>query len=123
MLRAPRAGGVRKRLRSGELSARAACELDPAEVMLSEEQLRKRQDRREREARGIESVRITNFSDPNFKCVECGGTQGIKHELQSMGLETAATTDRTAGCTARTRRRRRPRTGATEASEARGGRV
>ena len=96
MLRAPRASSVRQRMRTGELSVAAVCALDPAEVLRSEAQKHAMQAKRERDDRGIESVRSKNLAQASaigaFRCKvpECGGRQAIAHGMSSMGLETAA---------------------------------
>ena len=96
MLRAPRASSVRQRMRTGELSVAAVCALDPAEVLRSEAQKHAMQAKRERDDRGIESVRSKNLAQASavgaFRCKvpECGGREAIAHGMSSMGLETAA---------------------------------
>ena len=50
--------------------------------------------KRERDARGIESVRIANLAQATaegaFRCGECGGKEAIAYGMSSMGLETPA---------------------------------
>jgi len=96
MLRAPRASSVRQGMRAGELSVAAVCALDPAEVLQSDAQKEAKQAKRERDDRGIESVRIKNLANQSavgaFRCKvpECDGKEAIAYGMSSMGLETPA---------------------------------
>lgn len=86
-LKSERASGLRKRLRDGELSGEGLCKLDLAEELLSSEERRKRQDRREKEARAIDSVRSANQGDNTgaYRCIECGCTHVSLFGTNSMG--------------------------------------
>ena len=89
-LRAARGAGLCKRLREGELSAAALCGMDErtlAEAMLSEDDRAKRDNKRQREARAIESIRIENMGDASdeYKCGECKGRRCALFHTNSMG--------------------------------------
>lgn len=87
VLRSSRGVGLRKRLRDGELSVQELCTLDVSDAMLTDAERRKRQDRKEREARGIESIRIGNQSEQTdaYTCEQCRSRRCALFHTNSMG--------------------------------------
>ena len=86
-LRSERGGALRKRLREGDLSADGLVASDLTEALLSDEDRRKRQDRKDKERRAIESLRIENMADVSdeYLCGRCGSRRCTLHNTNSMG--------------------------------------
>lgn len=87
LLRHPRAGSVRKRLRDGDLSATEFLQLDATEVTLTDEQKRQRLEKRMREARAIDSLRADAQGEASdaYRCPECSSTRCNLFSTNSMG--------------------------------------
>ena len=75
VLRAPRAGGLRERLRLGEVGAAAfAAMASFDDVLQSDGDREKKKQRQEKERRAIDSLRIANqgSASSEYKCGSCG---------------------------------------------------
>ena len=89
-LRSARGSSLRKRLRDGDLDAEELCTMSEralAEAMLTEDDKARRDHKRQREARAIESLRIENMGEASdaYTCAECKGRRCALFHTNSMG--------------------------------------
>ena len=88
VLRAPRAGGLRERLRLGEVGAAAFAEMASFDdVLQSDGDREKKKQRQEKERRAIDSLRIANqgSASSEYKCGSCGSLRCTLYHTNSLG--------------------------------------
>ena len=88
VLRAPRAGGLRERLRLGEVGAAAfAAMASFDDVLQSDGDREKKKQRQEKERRAIDSLRIANqgSASSEYKCGSCGSLRCTLYHTNSLG--------------------------------------
>ena len=89
-LRSSKGDGLRKRLRSGELKAEGLCLMDErelSEALLTEEERRLREEKKEKERKAIESIRIENAGEQSdeYTCQNCKSRRCALFHTNSMG--------------------------------------
>jgi hypothetical protein len=89
-LRSARGEGLRKRLRNGELTVEQfGCMGDKelAEELLTEHDKRRRLERKERDARALEMLRVENTAEVTdaYSCESCGSRRCTQFNTNSMG--------------------------------------
>ena len=88
VLRAPRAGRLRERLRLGEVGAAAfAAMASFDDVLQSDGDREKKKQRQEKERRAIDSLRIANqgSASSEYKCGSCGSLRCTLYHTNSLG--------------------------------------
>ena len=85
---ARRAGGLRERLRLGEVGAAAFAEMASFDdVLQSDGDREKKKQRQEKERRAIDSLRIANqgSASSEYKCGSCGSLRCTLYHTNSLG--------------------------------------